>query len=92
MTRTNTLNAYQVFPWTRRITVRASGESTAARHLIGYALTNRIPPTPLDRRMPFVRAISALNGAVIYNKHLEPGSQFGLLLVYLRGQDLIGFT
>ncbi len=47
VTRTDTLNAseraYQTFPPTRPITERASGEWTAARHLIGYLLTNRIP-------------------------------------------------
>ncbi len=64
LTRTGTLNAseraYQAFPRTRRITVSASGEWTAARHLIGYLLTNRVSPTPLARRMPFLSAISAL--------------------------------
>ncbi len=35
--------AYQALPCTRRISVCASGEWTAARHLIGYPLTNRIP-------------------------------------------------
>ncbi len=48
MTRTDTLSAserdYQAFPRTHRITVRASGGWTAARHLIGYPLTNRIFP------------------------------------------------
>ncbi len=63
--------AYQAFPRTRRITVRASGEWTAARHLIGFPLTNRISPTPVARRMRFLRAISALDWAVIHDQHLE---------------------
>ncbi len=37
--------AYQAFQRMRRITVRASDELTAARHLIGYSSTNRIPPS-----------------------------------------------
>ncbi len=45
--------AYQASPRTRPITVRASGDGTAVRHLIGYPLTNKISPTPLARRMPF---------------------------------------
>ncbi len=53
--------AYQAFPRTRPITVRASGALTAAWHLIGYLLANKIPPTPLARQMPFLRAISALD-------------------------------
>ncbi len=53
--------AYQAFPRTRPITVRASGALTAARHLIGYPLANKIPPTPLARQIPFFRAISALD-------------------------------
>ncbi len=53
----NTLNArkraYQSFPRSRPNTVRASGEWTAVRHLIGYPSTNRITPTPLAQRIPF---------------------------------------
>ncbi len=52
--------AYQASPRTRPITVRASGDETAARYLIGYPLTNRLSHTPLARRMPFLRAKSAL--------------------------------
>ncbi len=63
--RTDTLSAseraYQAFSRTRPITVRASGDLTAAQHLIGYPLTNRIPPTSLARRMLFLRVISALD-------------------------------
>ncbi len=46
LTRIATLSehAFRAFPRTRRITVRASGEWTAARNLIGYPLTNRISP------------------------------------------------
>ncbi len=64
LTRTDTPSArdraYQAFPRTRPVTVRASGDGTAVRHLIGYPLTNRLSPTPLARRMPFLRAKSAL--------------------------------
>ncbi len=72
--------AYQAFPHTRRITVRASGKWTTARYLIGYPLTNKIPPRA------FLRAISALDWAVIHNKHLESVSlQVGLFLVLTPG-------
>ncbi len=52
--------------------------------LIGYPLTNRISPKPLARRMPFLRAISALDWAVIYNKHLE-SVPFGFFIVLTPG-------
>ncbi len=72
MTRTDTPSAseraYQDFPRTRRITVRASGEWTAARHQIGYPLANRISSTPLAQPMHFLRA---LDWAVIHDKYLE---------------------
>ncbi len=35
------------FPRARPLTVRATGEWTAVRHLIGYPLTNKISPMPL---------------------------------------------
>ncbi len=41
----------------------ASGEWTAARHLIGYQLTNRFPPTPIAWPMH-------VDWAVFYNKQL----------------------
>ncbi len=75
LTRTDTPSAseraYQAFPRTRRIAVRASGDWTAAKHLIGYPLTYKIPPSPLTRRMPFLRPISARDWVVIRNKRLE---------------------
>ncbi len=75
MTRTDTLNAsertHEDFFRPRPITVRASGYRTAARHLNDYPFTNRIPPTRLARLVPLLRAISALDSAVMYNKHLK---------------------
>ncbi len=75
MTCTDTLNAsertLEDFLRARPITVRAPGYRTAARHLNNYPFTNRIPPTRLARLMPFLRAISALDSAVMYNKHLK---------------------
>ncbi len=57
LTITDTLNvrerAYQAFPRTRRITVRASGDE----QLRGVSLVTRLPiefpPKPLARRMHF---------------------------------------
>ncbi len=43
--------------------LRLLGKLTAARHVIGCPLTNRILPRPLARRMPLL--------AVVYKKHLE---------------------
>ncbi len=77
MTLRDALNAieraYQVFLRTRPITARASGEWTGLKHLIGYPLTNRIPPTPLARRMPFLRDVSSHDWILILTsnyKHL----------------------
>ncbi len=74
LTSSDTLSAseraFQAFPQTRRITVRASGEWTAAQHLIGYPLTNSISPSA----NALLRAISAPDWAVFYNKHLKPVS------------------
>ncbi len=91
VTRTDTNErAYQAFARTRRITVRASGEWTAAQHLIGYPLTNRIPPTPLVRWMHFLRSTCALDWAVIHNKHLESVSpNLAFFSSWLWVQDVI---
>ncbi len=76
------------------VTVRASGEWTAARHLIGYPLTNRISLTPLARRIRFLCAICALDLAVNKHKHpeamkLDRGSQFHVNIVYLLTKQVI---
>ncbi len=64
--------AFQAFPWTRRITVRSSGEWTAAMQPIGYRLTNKIPPPTLFARwLYFLRATGALEWAVFYNQNFE---------------------
>ncbi len=71
------MRAYKTFPRTRPITVRASGERTAARHLIGYPSTNRLRPSTQARRIRYLRAVRALKVAEIFKKNIVYLSQFG---------------